>query len=100
MFDTLTFAGVPRIRAAREALADHDAVTVHLPRPVGRITLSEQEVDATGDRYFATQFSDLLTRLDEKATEPISHRVMLCGGLAYDPAVPAAARVHGPVSAT
>lgn len=91
------FAGVPRIRAAREALADHDAVTVHLPRPVGRITLSEQEVDATGDRYFATQFSDLLTRLDESATEPISHRLMLCGGLAYDPGVPAAARVHGPV---
>src|SRR5699024_4367772 len=35
------------------------------------------------------------TRLDENATEPISHRLMLSGGLAYDPAVPAAAWVHG-----
>ncbi|NLU65036.1 hypothetical protein HCA61_22625 [Rhodococcus sp. HNM0563] len=89
------FAGVPRVRAAREALADSDAVTVHLPRPVGRITLSEQDVDATGAQYFAHRFSELLTRLDENATEPISHRLMLSGGLAYDPAVPAAARVHG-----
>ncbi|MDX5962812.1 hypothetical protein SIM91_05720 [Rhodococcus opacus] len=91
------FAGVPRVRAAREALADADTVTVDLPRPVGRIALAERDVDATGERYFTHQFSDLLTRLDENATEPISRRLMLCGGLAYDPAVPNAARVHGPV---
>ena len=89
------FAGAPRVRAAREALAELEVADLTLPRPVGRLSLSAAAVDATGARYFANQFADLFELLDTDATEPVSHRLMLCGGLAYDPAVAAAARRHG-----
>lgn len=89
------FAGAPRVRAAREALADLEVAEVALPRPVGHLPLSSDVVDATGARYFTNQFAALFELLDTAATEPVGHRLMLCGGLAYDPAVVAAARRQG-----
>lgn len=91
------FAGVPRVRAAREALADLETADVELPRPVGRITLSDTKVDETGAGYFTHQFSELLDSLGPAAIEQSGRRMLLCGGLVYDPAVSEAARRHGTV---
>ncbi|WP_280763511.1 hypothetical protein [Prescottella agglutinans] len=89
------FAGVPRVRAGREALANYDQVRIMLPQPVGQITLSSAAVDATGSEYFTRAFGALFADLDatgRAAGDARSRSLLLHGGLAYDPAVSAAAR--------
>lgn len=90
------FTGGPRVRAARESLADLATADVELPHPVGRITLSDTKVDETGEVFFTHQFSELFAHLGA-AGEQVGRRMLLCGGLVYDPAVSEAARRHGAV---
>lgn len=89
------FAGVPRVRAGREALVEYDAVRIALPNPVGQVTLTSSGVDATGREYFTHAFDALFADLDAAGPAVESARsrsLLLHGGLAYDPAVAAAAR--------
>ena len=92
------FAGVPRIRAGREALSDVDAVAVALPKPVGPITLSSEDVDETGAEFFVSAFGELFRSLDATHPEAADVReqqgLLLCGGLAYDPAISSAVRAY------
>lgn len=89
------WVGVPRVREARLLLADADPVTVDLPSPVGQIALVGDAVDATGGAFFEAQLVELLSTKVTAEAGAIrgghSRALVLCGGLALDPALFAAA---------
>ncbi|WP_458683683.1 hypothetical protein [Prescottella equi] len=94
------FAGVPRVRAGREALAEYEAVQISLPNPVGQVTLSRSGVNVTGREYFTHAFDTLFA--DLFAAGPAvdaarSRSLLLHGGLAHSSAVAAAARPRSEV---
>lgn len=89
------WVGVPRVREARLLLADVDPVAVDLPAPVGQILLVGDDVDATGGAFFGTQLAELLSTKVTAEAGAIrgghDRALVLCGGLALDPALFAAA---------